>query len=45
MKRRLRSRMADRTTKMLLKLFVLSYCAAVFGTISVIKGNNNKPQY
>lgn len=45
MKRKLRSRMVDRKAKMLLKLFVLSYCVAVFGTISLIKGNNNKPQY
>ena len=31
----------DRMAKMAVKLFVLSYCVAVFGTISLIKGNDN----
>ena len=37
MKRRLSRK--KRMAKMLGKLFILSYCVTVFGTISLIKGN------
>lgn len=40
-----RVRRRDKVLKMAVTLFVLSYCTAVFGTISLLKGNKNGDIY
>ena len=41
----IREKRRDKMLKMAVTLFVLSYCVAIFGTISLVKGNKNNNMY